>query len=444
MEDVWENIDKKYDIIEKKDYGASSIIYLVKDSTTKKEYAAKILIKQSICFNDEIKILNALKEAKNPYILNLIDNGTGNVVLKNKALKDKQYIILEYSSKGSLIYYFKEFKQGLKKEYAKVVFAKILRGVLCCHDKEICHRDLKPGNILLDENFNPKIADFGFATFNSKKFIYNDGKGTPGYAAPEIYYTKFYDGFKADIFSLGVILFNLYLGKKPFTKANEKDDAYQYIIYGDYKKYWKIFTDSFKEHEKLKDLKDFENFKDIFNSMISFNPKDRPTIKEILKSEWMKEIRIINEEQLKKLEVEIIEEFLRKEKEVIKVLKIRAKETQNIESLNSDKGIGNDYKEYFDLSLKPKYGKTGLGINYIKIEGDLSPANFMNYLANKIDQELKNKCKVEESNKALKFNIIFEVELEDEEEISKELQEKLDKLDIEENEEINVNILKKD
>ena len=132
MEDVWENIDKKYDIIEKKGSGASSVVYLVKDSTTKKAYAAKILKKQNIVFKNEVDILNALKEAQNPYILNLVNSGTGNVVLKDKDLKEKQYLILEYASKGSLYYYVKSFKQGLKKEYAKVIFYKILKGVLSC------------------------------------------------------------------------------------------------------------------------------------------------------------------------------------------------------------------------------------------------------------------------------------------------------------------------
>ena len=68
----------------------------------------------------------------------------------------------------------------------------------------------------------------------------------------------------------------------------------------------------------------------------------------------------------------------------------------------------------------------------------------MNNLANEIGKKFKDNCKIEESNKTLKFNIIFEVELKDEEEIIKELKEKLDKLGIEENKEINANILKKD
>ena len=87
MEDVWENIDKKYDIIEKKGSGISSVVYLVEDSTTKKTYAAKILKKQDIVFKNEVDILNVLKEAQNPYILNLEKSGTGNVVLKDKNLK---------------------------------------------------------------------------------------------------------------------------------------------------------------------------------------------------------------------------------------------------------------------------------------------------------------------------------------------------------------------
>ena len=280
-------------------------------------------------------------------------------------------------------------------------------------------------NILLDENFNPKIADFGFSTSESEK-VPNDGCGTEGYSAPEIYYKKVYNGIQADIFSLGVILFNLYIGNAPFKIPLESNIFYNNIFQGNYPKYWALITNALEGHEKFEDFEDFNDFKDLINKMFCYKPEERLTIKEILKSKWLKEI---NEDQLKKLDKEIKEEFLKIEPKVLKLIA----NGDPIDSLIFDKGDEkNKTKKYFDLSLKPKYAKTGLGINFIKIEGDLSPANFMNNLANKIGKTFQDKCKIEESNKALKFNITFEVELEDEEE----------KLDIEENEDI-VNLLKK-
>ena len=155
----------------------------------------------------------------------------------------------------------------------------------------------------------------------------------------------------------------------------------------------------------------------------------------------MKEIRVLNEDQLKKLEEEIIEEFLRIDSKVNKVLKVVA-ESNLIESLDCDKGIGDEDEDnsqkYFDLSLKPEYAKSRLGMNFIKIEGNLSPADFMDKLANKIKQKFKNNCKIDESKEELKFNITFN------EENLNELEDKLDELDIEENEEINENLLKKE
>ena len=149
MEDICENIDKKYEIIDKKGSGASSIVFLVKDSTTNKLYAAKVLKNQREEYDKEVEMLNAIKEINSPYILNLVDNGIGNVFRKGNVFKEKQYIILEYASKGCLFDYILYLEEGLKKEYAKVIFTKILVGVNSFHKEGICHRDLKPENILL-------------------------------------------------------------------------------------------------------------------------------------------------------------------------------------------------------------------------------------------------------------------------------------------------------
>ena len=181
--------------------------------------------------------------------------------------------------------------------------------------------------------------------------------------------------------------------------------------------------------------------------MVSYRPNERPSIEEILNDAWFKEIRDLNEDQLKQLEKEVQEEFLKREPIANENLKLKAEE-ESSSSLDRNRGIEGEEKEYFDLSLKPKYAKTGIGMrNYIKIEGNLIPERFMNHLANKVCQKLKDNCKINECKGALKFNITFEDDVEDEVEIPKELEEefaKLGILGIKGGGEINENLLKKD
>lgn len=100
--------------------------------------------------------------------------------------------------------------------------------------KLLCHRDLKPENFLLDNNFDILLADFGFCTkiltnesinksgvgttSNTKSKTHYVCKGTLSYMAPEILNitSKGYNPEQTDVFSLGVILFSMYLGKPPF------------------------------------------------------------------------------------------------------------------------------------------------------------------------------------------------------------------------------------
>ena len=91
------------------------------------------------------------------------------------------------------------------------------------HDSDVCHRDIKLENLLLDQNFNLKVSDLGFSTnlkgHQGNSLLYTC-KGTPGYMAPELFTSKGYNGELADVFALGVVLFALVMGRPPFRIAN--------------------------------------------------------------------------------------------------------------------------------------------------------------------------------------------------------------------------------
>jgi BR serine/threonine kinase len=124
------------------------------------------------------------------------------------------YMILELGAGGELFDYLVS-QQRLSRREAMGFFREIIYGLEYLHQHGICHRDLKPENILLDASNHIKIADFGFARW-MKSNIAETSCGSPHYAAPEVVRGCQYDGRKADIWSVGVILFALLAGKLPF------------------------------------------------------------------------------------------------------------------------------------------------------------------------------------------------------------------------------------
>ena len=144
MESTTQNqtlIDNKYIILEKIGHGGTANVYKVKEIKTNKIYAAKILKEESEYFDNEVKMLKLIKE--NSYMINLIDSGYGPIIKKEHPTENKQYLILEYASKGVLFDYIYLPKRGFGEKYTKLIFKKILLGINQCHKKGICHRDIK-------------------------------------------------------------------------------------------------------------------------------------------------------------------------------------------------------------------------------------------------------------------------------------------------------------
>ena len=126
----------------------------------------------------------------------------------------------------------------LPEPIARYYLKQLVAGLQAIQDEGFAHRNLKPKNLYIDANdgFNLKIADFVFATplnENSKTFV-----GTIDYMSPEIHLKLAHEPGKADVFAVGVILFNMITGQAPFQKATREDKNYPTLI-EDTTAFWK-------------------------------------------------------------------------------------------------------------------------------------------------------------------------------------------------------------
>ena len=406
-------INDQYIILQKLSYGGQANVFSVKEIKSNCIYAAKIPKIKDDSQEDEIKILNFLKNKNTPNIVNIIDSGKGIIIRNGREPETSNYLILELCSKRSLLEYiqFPVNEKGFGETYSKVIFYKIVKIIQIIHDKGISHRDIKTDNILLDgEDFEPKISDFGLSIEYSPKL--QGDLGTPQYKAPEI--DDIYDGYKIDEFSLGVTLLSITYGVSGFETYCKKSRLFPLLKSGDKKKvaiYWRVLK---KFNEKIVEATD--DFKDLYHKMIEINPKQRITIEEILKHKWFGKIPQMTPEQLKEYEKEIKlkEEFQKREKIVMERCKDEIQ--KNIESSDNKyyyaqitKSSKCDSKGIiFKYELNPKYIEKNKYMNYcIHIKGILDPKDFLNILIQNVKAKFKN-CliKTDEENKP-NFNITF-------------------------------------
>ena len=296
-----ETIDNIYSILEIKNREPSFTTYSVIHNQTQVNYLIDV-------FNDHIpanmiNILNNLNALNNPYIIHYVANGNGPIVLNNKPPVNREYIVYENVIHSDLYEYLTiNHNQRFTEKQAKFIFKKILEGIRAMHNANICHRDLKAENILLDGNYNPKISGFYFSCINANNL--QDIHGTISYTAPELLLNQPYNGIQSDIFSLGQLLFVLVTGQLGFKHANQNDNFYRLIINPqNHAQYWAI----------LNDLNLSQSFKNLFVRMVAQNPNQRPTIDQILNDEWMQEINNLNNNQRIALENQVLQEFQNRE-----------------------------------------------------------------------------------------------------------------------------------
>lgn len=316
-------LDNKYILFKKIGTGATCKVKLAKSKENGQIVAVKILtntggnLSANKHYNAEIDML---KKIDHPNIINLKDGNRGVIKKPDGRTKTIDYIVLEYAGNGELFDYLFFPRCGFGEKNARYLFKQLIDGIEGCHNAGVAHRDLKTENLMMDSNWNLKIADFGYATLLAGKTgngILTTALGTISYAAPEILNKKPYVGSTADLFSCGVILFILVTGKLPFGKAVLFDNYYKHFVKSQYENFWAVMS------PKIEAVSD--EFKSLINLMLAYDPTQRPSITEVKNHAFMKADAACKEEitsefekrrlvVVKAKEAEAIEEARKKQK----------------------------------------------------------------------------------------------------------------------------------
>ena len=273
------NYDKKYDInnfskviedIFPKQLGSGSFgrVFLVSHNETKQLFAQKVIDKRKLLMSygkldiiyNEINIHSKLDHEN---IIKLYNFNEDNENIN---------IIMEYAPNGNLYDLITKEKTGFSEYKAFEYFIQVVNAVYYLQNNNIIHRDIKPENILIGDDNKIKLCDFGWAkelTLENRSTFC----GTVEYMAPEIVGSENYD-YGVDIWSLGILLYELLYGHSPF-KANTNKNVILNI-----KSHELNFDDTNKTVSK--------SCKDLIQKILNNNPQKRYKIKDILDHPFVK------------------------------------------------------------------------------------------------------------------------------------------------------------
>eukprot|EP00898_Chlorokybus_atmophyticus_P000047 jgi/Chlat1/1042/Chrsp110S01554 len=269
------NFLDKYSLGRELGHGSFGTVRLAKHKATNEEYAVKCIAKSTLLEDglpDELKrevaIMQRLKDCLN--VVNIY--GTFETATH-------VYMVLELCRGGEL--YQRMSKQESSEKDAARVIRSILRTVAQCHANGVLHRDLKPDNFLFvskELDAPLKAIDFGLATFFTPGVMLEETSGTPYYMAPEVIQHNY--STPADLWSVGVIMYQLLSGRLPFT-----DDTGGRSIVAVFRKILKSNADLYSypwdtvTHSAV----------DLLRRLLSKDPSKRPTALEALAHPWILE-----------------------------------------------------------------------------------------------------------------------------------------------------------
>uniref|UniRef100_A0A8C1RK17 Serine/threonine-protein kinase PLK n=1 Tax=Cyprinus carpio TaxID=7962 RepID=A0A8C1RK17_CYPCA len=243
--------------------GGFAKCYEFTDLSTGKMYAAKIIPHTRVSkphqrekIDREIELHRALHHKHIVHFYNHFED------------KDNIYILLEYCSRRSLAHILKA-RKVLTEPEVRYYLRQIVSGLKYLHEQEILHRDLKLGNLFINESMELKVGDFGLAAKlepveNRRRTIC----GTPNYLSPEVL-NKQGHGCESDIWALGCVMYTMLLGRPPFETTNLKE-TYRCIREARYSMPSSLSAQA----------------KHLISSMLAKNPMHRPHLDDILRHDF--------------------------------------------------------------------------------------------------------------------------------------------------------------
>ena len=212
----------RYEIISKVGAGGMSDVYKAKDHILGRVVAIKVLKQE---FSEDINFVTKFRtEAQSaaglehPNIVNIYDVGSESGL---------HFIVMEYVE-GITLKTYVEKKGQLSFKEATSIAIQVARGIEAAHNKEITHRDIKPQNIMISTDGKVKVTDFGIAKAISSNTISSDAMGSVHYASPEQARNGFIDG-RSDIYSLGIVMYEMVTGRVPFDGETTVAVAIQHL-----------------------------------------------------------------------------------------------------------------------------------------------------------------------------------------------------------------------
>uniref|UniRef100_A0A672KPF2 Serine/threonine-protein kinase PLK n=1 Tax=Sinocyclocheilus grahami TaxID=75366 RepID=A0A672KPF2_SINGR len=243
--------------------GGFAKCYEMTDLSSSKVYAAKIIPHSRVSkphqrekINREIDLHRALSHKHIVHFYHHFED------------KDNIYILLEYCSRRSLAHILKA-RKVLTEPEVRYYLKQTVSALKYLHDLEILHRDLKLGNLFVNDSMELKVGDFGLAAklepvSNRRKTIC----GTPNYLSPEVL-NKQGHGWESDVWALGCVMYTMLLGKPPFETTNLKE-TYRCIREARYTIPASLSLPA----------------KQLISGMLAQNPVDRPHLDDIIRHEF--------------------------------------------------------------------------------------------------------------------------------------------------------------